>query len=79
MNEPTLRVDLLRLVCASLPLVDADAILRMDPIDPDTHRAAYAAVSRTGTVLPVDLHQRFYAQFVGGAPVRAGLMAELAR
>lgn len=65
MDENNLRIDLLRLVCAALPATEARSISELDPHDPDTHVAAYAAVVRTETVLPPELHRSFYAQFAG--------------
>jgi len=61
MNENDLRPDLLRLVCAALPPEEAFALGTGDPLDPDTYAAAYAAVLRTGTVLPPELDRLFGA------------------
>ena len=56
MDESVARPDLLRLVCATLPAHEANALRELDPHDPATLMAAYAAVVRSGVTLPAELN-----------------------
>jgi hypothetical protein len=56
-----MRADLLRLVCAELPELEATFIQSLPADEYRTHAEAYCAVRRLDITLPRDLQDRFVA------------------